>query len=272
MKLPSLAALAFAACLLPSVHAAVTVGDKLYVDFGKNNGDTLDGVAIASPDANGTYWNTATYAFNAGGGAGFGSNPLVPSVANLVTSTNVATGAGLNFSNGWQANGFRNGGLVAPSSALLGDFAFKHAVGDYFFFDNSGGTPTTCTMTITGLDAGLTYDFKIFASRLATSGTDTRFSVYSITDTNGLHSFTLQTTGTDIGAGGYDGNNNTFAYLTGIVPNASGEITLNVNRSASSTQQFAYISALQLTAVPEPSAVLLGLTGLGLLAIRRRSR
>ena len=270
-------ALGVSLCALGSLHtasAALLAGDTLYIDFGPstkvNGSGQPDGFIMPSTatinaaagnstgvaDGYGIYWNNAILNTANGGGNVPGS------VANLINSTNVGTGVGLNFSGGWQANGFNNGGLMAPSSALLGNIASQNATGDYFFvLDNSA------SMTFTGLNPALTYNFQMFATRQETA---VRTSVYSITDINGLHTYTLQTSGPGIGASGYNGNNDEFATFTGIVPDGSGNITLTLV-GGTAASKYGYIGTLQMTAVPEPGTLtLLGAAGLTLLVIRRR--
>jgi hypothetical protein len=268
-------ALGVSLCALGSIHtvnAALLAGDKLYIDFGRTdtsngiamiNGGTLNAAAGNSAgvaDTYGLYWNNAI--INTANGGGNVPDPVV----NLINSTNVGTGVGITFSNGWQSNGFNNGGLLAPDSSLLGPIASKNATGDYFFvLDNSA------SMTFTGLNPALTYNFQIFGTRQITT---VRTSVYSITDINGLHSFTLQTSGPGIGAGGYDGNNNTFATFSNIVPDNSGNITLSLV-GGTAASKYGYIGTLQMTAnpVPEPGTItLLGAAGLTGLVIYRRRR
>lgn len=261
---------------LPSANAAINAGDILYIDFGKNdvsNGIIMPGEGTMNIDAGnstgvadsyGLYWNNAwTNTATAGG-------PVPPDpVLNLITSTNVATGVWLTFTQGWESNGFNNGGLQTPNPALLGNFASRNATGDYFFINKpfTQGQQGIASMTFYDLDPTLTYDFKIFGTR---AENEVRKTEYSITDINGLHTFLLQTSGAGIGDGGANTNNNTFAYLTGIVPDEDGSITLTVRVAESN---FGYIGAMELTAVPEPSTTLLLVAaGSGAWIVYRRRR
>ncbi|RYD31713.1 MAG: hypothetical protein EOP87_14200 [Verrucomicrobiaceae bacterium] len=236
--------------LTAPAHAAITAGTSIYIDFGPNavNG----GVVTTSPATNGIYWNNAGTNVLAGGGG----TPTAP--ADLVSSTNVATGVNLTFSNNWQANSV--GGLADPTSALLGDFAVGTVTTDYIFH-NKADSGANATITINNLDTSLTYNFKIFATR---DNTQTRITQYTI----GSTSTTLQTSGTGIGNGGTNGNNNQFATFSSISPSGTGKIILSLTGSVT---DFAYIAGLQLTAVPEPGAALLGGLG-GLLLLSRRRR
>lgn len=267
---------------LPIANAAISLGDIIYIDFGKNDPNNPDGVnglimpydgvmnpdagnSIGIPDSYGLYWNNAwTNTATAGG-------PTPPNpVVNLVTSTNKETGIVLTFSRGWESNGFRNGGLMTPDPALLGNFASTNATGDYFFINKpfTDGQEGIASMTFFDLDPTLTYNLKIFATR---AENQVRVTEYTIVDINGLHTVLLQTSGAGIGAGGYNGNNNKFAEFSEIVPDEDGTLTLTVRVAES---DFAYIGALELTAVPEPSTTLLLLaagTGAWIVYRRRRS-
>ncbi|RYD48688.1 MAG: hypothetical protein EOP85_03075 [Verrucomicrobiaceae bacterium] len=246
-----------ALALTASAQAAITAGTSIYVDFGGNN--QFNGLTTTSP-AGGVYWNNAIGTVLAGGGG------AVNAPADLVSSTNQSTGVGLTFSNNWQTNGGDAnaggaGGLMSPSSALLGEFAVATVTRDYIFL-NATDSGSSATFTFSNLDTSLVYNFKIFATR---QQTETRVTQYQI----GSTVVNLQTSGAGIGNGGYNGNNDTFAYFTNVVPNQSGQIQVTLRNQTSS---FGYIAALQLTAVPEPGAAVLGgLGGLLLLAKRRRS-
>lgn len=283
MKLRSILGVALVGLALTQFsHAAIKAGDKLYIDFGKNDPSNPDGVnGIIMPsnapmntgagnstgvaDTYGNYWNNAWTNTSSAGGP---TPP--PSLTNLITSTNVGTGVGLSFSKGWESNGFKNGGLMTPSFSLLGDFASTNATGDYFFINKpfTEGQAGIASMTFSNLNPNLTYDFQIFGVR---AENQVRKTEYSITDINGIHSTILQTSGAGLGADGYNGNNNTFAYLTGIVPDALGNITLTVKVNAS---DYGYIGAMSITAVPEPEmyGVAAAAGCLALVMVRRRRR
>lgn len=266
-------ALGVSLCALGSIHtasAALLAGDTLYIDFGRN--DVTNGIIMPSDatmnaaagnstgvaDSYGIYWNNAWMNSAVVGGI------TPPSVTNLINSSNVGTGVGLTFTTGWQSNGFNNGGLLAPSSSLLGNIASKNATGDYYFVQNN-----SATLTLTGLNPLMTYDFKMFGTR---ETTEVRRTLYTVTDINGTHTFTLQTSGAGIGAGGYNGNNNTFANFNGLVPDGSGTITLKVESAIAGN--FGYLGTMQVTAaVPEPSTIaLVGAASLAGLVIYRRRR
>lgn len=280
MKLRSILGVALVGLSLCESQAAIQAGDTLLIDFSRANGtdgqimpnagtmNTGAGNNTGIADSKGNYWNNAWYNSNS-------LSVAPPSVTNLITLNNVGTGVDLSFSKGWEANGFNNGGLKDPAYIdpdLLGEIAFVNATGDYFFHNaGNSGALGYATMTFSSLNPNLTYDFKIFGSRLATSGTDVRKTLFSITDANGTHSFELQTTGTGIGAAGYNGNNNTFAYLEGIVPDEFGTIELKVSVLQGG---YAYINTLQLTAVPEPEMYGIAAAAgcLALIMTRRRRR
>lgn len=269
-------ALSLSAATLPLANAAINPGDIFYIDFGKNdvnNGiimpgegsmDINAGNSTGVADSYGIYWNNAWTNTAVAGG------PTPPeAVMNLITSTNVVTSVFLTFSKGWESNGFENGGLTNPNPALLGNFASKNATGDYFFINKpyTEGQQGIASMTFYDLDPTLTYNFKMFGTR---AENEVRKTEYSITDINGTHQFLLQTSGAGVGAGGANGNNDTFAYLTGIVPDETGSITLTVRVAESN---FGYIGAMELTAVPEPSTTLLLLAaGSGAWIVYRRRR
>ncbi|MBK1882273.1 PEP-CTERM sorting domain-containing protein [Luteolibacter pohnpeiensis] len=231
--------------------ASTVAASTYYVDLGPNNG--LDGTT--TPASGGNQWNNLTS----------GSNTTLLtdySVSNLIDSTGNSSSISISAT-GVRANGYRNGGLLTPDSALLGEFAYSTATGDYFFSEFS-----TMTLTISGLTLGATYDLTLFATR-TTDGD--RNTLYTVTDDSGSSSLVLQTSGTGAGnAANPTGNNDDFAIFTGLTPNASGEITLTVTGNEGT--QYGYLGAMSINeTIPEPSSIGLAVLG-GLLAFGRRRR
>ncbi len=265
MKKPLLflAAVMLAGPATPAAFAATTI----LIDFGMTDGHA-QGSPTASPDVNGVYWNNATSATHGGGISG-GNIATSPGqiLANLVTTSNVATSVSLQFqsSPNWLSAGRANGGLTGSNPGLEIDghtIGIQTATEDYFFAENGPRT-----ITISGLDADSIYILSAFATR---ENTQDRTSHYIITDRNGTYERFLQTSGVGIGSGGYNGNNNTIATVPDLVPNLDGTLTFTVE-GFGPNPQFGYIAVLGITQVPEPaSALFFGLGGLGLMVRRRR--
>ena len=217
-----------------SVVTGLGVHQTILVDFGPNDG--TNGAVTTSPDSFGRHWNNLV---GTGGGGGLPALAL----ANLIATNNTATTIGLGSSaTGWACNGFLNGGLLAPSAALLGNFAVANATGDYFH------TATTASLTLTNLDPSTTYRFRLFGTRAIAESRVTR---YTVTGGNGLFTSDLVTSGTGVGAGGYNGNNNTIASINGVVPNAGKQIQIDVTRM---TGAFAHIGVMEMMANHPPVA------------------
>ena len=152
----------------PSVH------QTLLIDFGPN--DVVNGTNTLNPDSLGQYWNNMN-SIGSGTATVASTAPSGTALTNLITTTNTSTTIGLTLTSAWSANGIANGGLLAPSFALLGNFAVPAATGDYFF------TTTSASLNITNLDSMLNYRLRFFGTRTAT---DTRVATYIVTGGNGV--------------------------------------------------------------------------------------
>lgn len=223
--------IAFAATALPAMARTIRI------DFGPNDG--ANGNATASPDANGRQWNNVV------------APQVVPNglvVSNFRTIDNEPTTVGVTIGSAtWRTNGIQNGGLLAPDSELLGEFAVATATQDYFFIE---GSSATATLTLNGLNPGRLYQLRLFGTR---NITDVRRTLYTATGSNGTFSTSLQTSGPGIGAGGYDGNNDTIATLDGIQPTSAGTIQLRMSVAQGT---FAYLGILDIVegaTVPLPT-------------------
>jgi lysophospholipase L1-like esterase len=220
--------LALSCLALTSARAQAPLRSIL-ADFGPN--DVTNGNITPSPDANGNYWNNIL------------NNTAVTDTFRLVDKTNVATGIKLKVGANFLTNGIATGGLLAPSAALLGEYAIATATQDYFFVQGTGAT-SVGVLTMKGFDPTKRYVFHMFGSRVA--ATETRITQYRLT---GATSSTVlhTTTGPNVGANGYAGNNNTIATSDTLAADASGIITLELSKN---TGQYAYLNLMRIDEVP----------------------
>ncbi|WPV67084.1 RICIN domain-containing protein [Chitinophaga sp. LS1] len=200
-----------------------------YIDFGPN--DVTNGNITTSPDVNGNYWNNIT------------NTSTTAASVYLVTNKNALSGALLNITSGFSSNGINNGGLLSPSASLLNDLAINTATQDYFYTDN------TASFIIKGLDVSKGYVFYFFATR---NDPEVRKSNYTLVG-NTTYSATLQTSGTNLGGTGYNGNNSTILVTNTLTPDTKGQIAITVKRE---TGTFAYIGALKIAEVQLPITAL----------------
>ncbi|MBN2164176.1 MAG: hypothetical protein JXR25_13580 [Pontiellaceae bacterium] len=207
---------------------------RVLIDFGPSNDD--DGRATASPDTSGNYWNSwRPYPGDTGMPAG------TSYIGSIVDTANNVSGIGLVMIDSFNCNGIKNGGLLAPNAGLLGDLAIDTATEDYWF-ETAGGS----VIKINGLDPTQTYHLRMFGTRETDSSRITR---YTVTDASGDHATDLQTSGAGIGTGGYNGNNDTIAAISNLIPNASGELLLDVSVVEGG---YAYLGILEITSDADP--------------------
>ncbi len=221
--------------LLKVAFSNVTLaeGQSVRIDFGPD--DVTNGHATASPDANGRHWNNVTWV---GGASPANKVPNGLAVSQLRTTAGTATTTGVTMSSAnWLSNGLTTGGLKNPSPALLGEYAIASATEDYFFVQSSG----TATLTLSGLDPWRMYDLRFFGTRDATG---VRKTAYTVTGANGTQEAVLQTSGTGIGVGGYNGNNSTIAVIQGAQPDSTGKLQLKVSAREDT---FGYLGFLEIT-------------------------
>ena len=234
-----------AALLTPSAKAAV-----FFVDFGNS---TYPSAASTYVDSNGNTWNNA---INATAGS---------TLSNLRNTDGAASSIGVyNVENFGVNGGAGAGGLVTPNSAYLGDFAVSSATIDYWYVSDAADS-TGRDLWITGLDPTRAYNLSLFGSRaIATS----RGATFTVTGGNGTFSINQLQSGTDIGADGYDGNNNNITRFMYVTPDANNRITININ---SYVGDLGYLNFLGLEeAVPEPSTALFLLLGGALFRYARK--
>lgn len=208
--------------------ASVASASYLRVDFGPSNAD--DGRS-ATVDRFAIHWN-AWHPMQGGAGAIAGE-----ALRGLVTTTGATTGIDMVLTGGFRANGLRNGGLLTPEYDRLGTMAVPDATSDFFYIedpDDPGG------FAFTGLDPASTYVLRLFASRSIDSRRVTRYVVEGA----GLSTpGDLVTSGVDIGANGWDGNDSTVLTLSNLRPDAWGQLYVDVQKGEGG---FGYVSLLEL--------------------------
>lgn len=245
-----------AALLLPVSGAQA---QSYLVDFGGAGLSTqpnYGAVPTISPDINGNYWNNSQ-----GGPGGQPSN-----LNNLVSTLNLTSTISLTWTNWGGGVATANMGVTnVPSGSGLAssplniatavaDSVFRSTVGTNHFF-------------LSGLTPGGLYNISIFASRTATNARSTLFTVAGVSTITNV----VQTSGTDLSGAGLNYSTTPWDILD-FAADTNGQIAVDYTVS---TGGFAYINALSLEVVPEPSTLgLLGLAAAGtfLHVLRRRRR
>ncbi|MBO6075137.1 MAG: SGNH/GDSL hydrolase family protein [Paludibacteraceae bacterium] len=220
-----------ALCLLGFSYAE-TVTRTFYFDFGMDGGTR--GTITTSPDDNGHYWN------NIGDKEVTSNRPSIDHVYSIVDAANAATDIKVQLADTkFTANGMSDGGgLLTPDAELLGDLAVATATEDYLFASNS----EHCTIGISGLDPEKGYQFKVFASRVAT---DDRVSNYTFRGAWAIQG-SLKAAGTGIGANG-ENQNTSNVYLSPVMrPNAEGKISITVHRQFAGSGAYFPISCMRM--------------------------
>ena len=203
----------------------VDANPRAFIDFGPD--DEINGNITGSPDINTNSWNNITDPLSTAD-----SVRLVDQYANYF-------GGYIKISEDFLSAGINDGGLLIPDEDLLGEFAIPFATQDFFY--TSGGS----SFTIGGLDTLSGYIFNFFATN---ENPDPRVTEYTINGSD-TQSVLLQTSGADIGSGGYDGNNDVLAESDTIYPDSEGFITINISVS---TGDFAYLGAMSMQIIRPP--------------------
>lgn len=228
--------------LCATALSAQTVTQTVYVDFGYNNSST-NGMKTETVDDFGHYWtnvhctSTDKYIYP---GTTFA----------VVNSDNQSTGWQIFTNTRFSANGKSGGGgLLAPSSELLGDLAVASATEDYVFTE---GHQNYLYFTFKGLDPTKAYRFTTFGSR---TSTDDRIVTYRFQGSNSWNG-TLQTGGKAIGDSEYNGNNNKTVVSDAVYPDNNGEITFTMIKLSGSYVPVNAMKIEELDGVTNPYSVL----------------
>ena len=200
--------------LLVGSTLAQTVERSFYVDFGQNN-VTNQGF-LTNTDTNGNKWNNLH-----GKGTAAPDKAYALTQTNLVCADGTASGIKLQLGTTFSTNGYSNGGLQSPKKTLLGDLAIQTATQDYIFME---GAQDYGVLHFTGLNPEKAYQFYSFGSR---TSTDERSAYFTFGGEN-VWTGEMQMGGTQIGDGGYNGNNNKILVSEPVFPDSIGNIDLTI--------------------------------------------
>jgi len=167
------------------------------------------------------------------------------STTNLIDNSGINTGEILVLTDAFDndLNGFGtlspDVGLPFPASATRDSF-FGESIE---FTESTPSLEPTGGFTLSGLEAGKYYSFKIFASRM-TNLNDNRETLYTITGNAGPQTAILNATN----------NTTNVAALFNITPNQSGEITIQAEKGPDNNASldgiiynFYYLGAIEMT-------------------------
>jgi len=200
--------------LLTGTALAQTEERIFYIDFGQNN--VANQGYLTNTDTNGNKWNNL-----------HGKGTAAPDKAYALTQTALvgADGASsdiiLQLGTTFSTNGYSNGGLQSPKKALLGDLAIQSATQDYIFME---GSQDYGVLHFTGLNPEKAYQFYSFGSRTSTDERSAYFTFIGENEWTGE----MQMGGTQIGDGGYNGNNNKILVSEPVFPDSIGNIDLTI--------------------------------------------
>jgi PEP-CTERM motif-containing protein len=255
--------------LMVGVALAVSAkAQTVLVDFGTNL--SFRGASSPNPDPNGHYWN------NYFPGVFFTDFKDINNVPTTIDFGPDATGVGTD-----SYNGPAGATDVPPTSshvvdtdidaAALGNLGVKEAAFDYAASpgpDVPGNTAANLTrFQIQSLDISKTYTLTLFGSHKYSADATTVYSVFN----DAAYTSQIGTAALNVHdlADASLHNRNTVATISGLVPDASGILYLQF---VGLTGAQGYLNSMQITAVPEPSTLIL-LAGSGLaLCFRRRGR
>jgi hypothetical protein len=256
LRLRKLAGFGLAAVVVVGLVASANA-QKILFDLGAT-GDYRS-VSVPNPDPNGHYWNSVS------------SCCFFPG---LLDTNGNATAVNFGFVTA-AGNDSYNGpagptdpppflqylSLTTINAAALGDLGVKEAAFDFY---------TNGKMTIGNLDPSKKYTLTFFGSHQYNGGSDINLNTTNYTSyTDNTFATSVASTSLVIGGEGL-WNQDKVATLAGLTPQTGN--TLYIGFKGAAPLSLGYLNAMELTVVPEPSTVLLLVSGVvgSMLAFRRR--
>lgn len=193
---------------------------------------------------------------NNGGSATYSGVGAAPDLGTTWNSVNnPATGQGGTFSSGPLVDSFGGSTTITFSAGVAEASAGWGGGGDLFNDGIRAFNGNSASFTVGGLNSSLTYNIYLYSSNGSGTGEGAAFTITG---------FGTQNVSGNAGGPGYVLGDNyvVFSGITGVT-SLSGNYT-------NFTNPHGPFNGLQVEAIPEPSAALLG--GLGLLALLRRRK
>ncbi len=224
-------------------------GVELLFDFGTNDG--TNGSHTSNPDSNGSHWNNwQSIPGNIQIQAGEHVGGLVDTAGSNTGISLITTGP---LNTGWAISEIP----LTSNATALGNLAAPTATRDGFKW--AGNYPAG--FYLAGLNPARAYELRFFSSENSTSTQTTRFTATGAKTV----SADIMASGVGIGDGGVNYNTRNTAILTEVVPDAFGEIHVDLAVVQGSE---AHLNAMQLvvlskqpttiTAAPAASALVFG--------------
>ena len=241
--------------------AVSAAAQTVLIDFGRTG--SFRGVSVPNPDVNGNYWNSITPG---------------PFITDLLGIDGVATAIDIGFDTPVGTDSFNGpaGATTFPTptpaeiaatdidAAALGNLGINEAAID--FAAGPSLEDNRVRFQLQQLDPAKTYNLDFFSSHKFSTDDTTVFSIY----TDNTYSTLVATTSVDHQTPGMPWlhNRDTLATLGGIAPQDSNILYVEfvgINGAEG------YLNSMRITAVPEPSTLLLLVGAFGLcMGVRRR--
>ena len=228
------------------VPAAASRASTILVDFGSTNTTT---------DTLGRTWVNIT-----------SSSDVSGSPHTLTSTTNVDSGYRLTITNPTGVtnpvgfNGVNTNGAATLTGTALAHGYPSTATTDSLYGNDvvfSGNTVESVRLLLTNLQADEVYDLHFFASR--TGASDNREGQYQVTGGNGTSTVYLNAAN----------NTSNLASFTGITPDASQQITIDIAPGPNNTNSngFFYVNVLEINSTPVPEPGTLAMLGMALCGV-----
>ena len=209
-------------------------------------GDFRSG-SVSNPDVNGNYWNSVS------------SSAFFPNLLDIGgSSTSVAFGFAPGGDGGHDSFNGPAGTTFDPAQAdvdtvALGNLGVGAAVYDYY---------VNSRFEIQGLDPSKVYNLTLFGSHKFNDNDTTRYTIY----TDNTYSTPVAFADLLVGSGP-NHNRDTVATISGVAPQTGNILYVGFAGAGGGN---GYLNAFRLTAIPEPSTLLLTVSSVALVFCYRR--